>query len=324
MKTPCPSLIERVAIRSREYRDEADYERIRHLLIESYTLTDRQFNWQLDRLETMRFAGHAQEELSGARLWPREIRLWEAEGGKLVGAVLNEGPGDFYLQVHPHYRHIEDEMLGWLEGDARLGLPAEAAAGVVRVYAGAGDAVRAALLVRRGYSDLGAVEAFRTRSLSVPLPIAPLANGYTIRTVRLDDDTEMARLADTMSRTFDRTRWAAETARLTARAATYRQNLDLVVEAADGTLAAFCTVWYDCVNRVGVFEPVGVHPNHRRRGLASAMMVEAMRRVKAVGGKKVHVNTGANMDANALYAALGFTDVDLVCQWRKDVTATPS
>ena len=48
----------------------------------------------------------------------------------------------------------------------------------------------------------------------------------------------------------------------------YRADLDCVVEAPDGSLVAYCLAWLDDANRVGELEPVGTHPDYRRRGLA--------------------------------------------------------
>ncbi|HWQ84470.1 MAG TPA: GNAT family N-acetyltransferase, partial [Anaerolineales bacterium] len=47
----------------------------------------------------------------------------------------------------------------------------------------------------------------------------------------------------------------------------YALDRDLVVEAPDGQFAAFCIFWLDAINRTGYFEPVGVHPDFRRKGL---------------------------------------------------------
>jgi GNAT superfamily N-acetyltransferase len=63
----------------------------------------------------------------------------------------------------------------------------------------------------------------------------------------------------------------------------YDQELDLVIVAPDGTLAAGCLCWLDARNQVGLFEPVGTRPAYRRRGLASALMAEGLRRLAARG-----------------------------------------
>jgi hypothetical protein len=44
----------------------------------------------------------------------------------------------------------------------------------------------------------------------------------------------------------------------------YRHDLDQVVEAPDGRLAAFALGWLDAANRVGELEPVGTDPRCAR------------------------------------------------------------
>jgi GNAT superfamily N-acetyltransferase len=63
----------------------------------------------------------------------------------------------------------------------------------------------------------------------------------------------------------------------------YRRDLDIVAVASGGELAAFCTVWFDDVTRTAVFEPVGTHPDHQKRGLGKAVMSEGLRRAQRLG-----------------------------------------
>ncbi|MGL4647849.1 MAG: GNAT family N-acetyltransferase, partial [Caldilineaceae bacterium] len=103
-------------------------------------------------------------------------------------------------------------------------------------------------------------------------------------------------------------------------APTYRRELDLVVEApgwpegapvgdegcaGSPCFAAFTIVWYDEIHRMGVFEPVGCRPEFQRRGLASAVIIEGMHLLKALGA--THCWIGANGDSPGAktYAALG-------------------
>ena len=60
----------------------------------------------------------------------------------------------------------------------------------------------------------------------------------------------------------------------------YRMDLDLVAVTGGGEFAACCTCWLDSENRVGEFEPVGCHPDFRRRGLTRAVMFEGLRRLR--------------------------------------------
>ena len=98
----------------------------------------------------------------------------------------------------------------------------------------------------------------------------------------------------------------------------YRRDLDLVVVAPDGDLAAFTTVWYDDVTRTGYFEPVGTSPDYQRKGLGKAIMTEGLRRLKRMGALYVTV-AGFSEAANALYASVMSSDFALYERWHKSL-----
>jgi predicted N-acetyltransferase YhbS len=75
-----------------------------------------------------------------------------------------------------------------------------------------------------------------------------------------------------------------------------------VVEDAAGAYVAYAGIWFDPINRVACVEPVATDPEHRRRGLASAAIVEGLRRARAEGATVAWV--GSDLP---VYASLGFT-----------------
>lgn len=153
----------------------------------------------------------------------------------------------------------------------------------------------------------------------MPIPDQQLPEGYAIRCFRPDDWDDLVELAAATNAAFKRGNFHQPGEIHTwVTAPSYRNDLDLVAIAPDGSIAAFCTMWYDERNGHGKLEPVGTHPDHQRRGLASAVMYEAMRRVKALGGKSVGVETGAAMAANHLYESVGLElfDYDDEC-WKE-------
>jgi ribosomal protein S18 acetylase RimI-like enzyme len=306
-----------MAIRSRPYRGEDDYHRVRTLLIESYSLSQRLHNWGLDRWDVFRFSGHARDEIAGTRPWERDVRLWEDNDGKLVGAVHPEETGDVWLEIHPAHRHLEAEMLTWAEEHHCASRPEGAKRWPLRTYVYDYDKKRRALLARCGYRNLGMAGHLRRRYMGGPLPPGPLPSGYAVRHVR-DDDKDWARCAEVENRAFNTEFHTADTIRVRLRAPTYRPDLDLVVVSPDGAFAAFCIVWLDEANRYGLFEPVGTHPAHRRRGLASAVMAEGLRRLEALGGSVAYVGVGTGSAANRLYESLGFTGRDEIYHWQKE------
>jgi ribosomal protein S18 acetylase RimI-like enzyme len=87
----------------------------------------------------------------------------------------------------------------------------------------------------------------------------------------------------------------------------YDPDLDVVAVAPSGRIGSFCIVWPDPVTKIGLFEPVGTHPDFQRRGLGKAVMLEALRRLKARGMTDARVCTLAdNIPGVKLYEAAGF------------------
>jgi GNAT superfamily N-acetyltransferase len=81
----------------------------------------------------------------------------------------------------------------------------------------------------------------------------------------------------------------------------YRADLDIYVKAPDGAYAAFCIAWWDASNQIACLEPVGTIPEYRRKGLARAAVLEAIRRVASLGAARIFVGSD-----QAFYLSIGF------------------
>lgn len=55
-------------------------------------------------------------------------------------------------------------------------------------------------------------------------------------------------------------------------------ELDLAVEAADGTVAGYSLCWFDPVTKVGLVDPVRVEGGYQHRGIARAMLAAGVDR----------------------------------------------
>ena len=85
----------------------------------------------------------------------------------------------------------------------------------------------------------------------------------------------------------------------------YDPALDLAVETADGVLAGYSLYWYDAATKVGLVEPVRVHDEFQRRGLAGAMLSAGIDRLVTRGAQRVKVSYETDA-AGALYQGVGF------------------
>ena len=95
-------------------------------------------------------------------------------------------------------------------------------------------------------------------------------------------------------------------------------DLDLVVVAPDASLAAYTIVWYDRINCSGLFEPVGVHADHRRKGLGSAVLYAGLQQLLSLGAQRAHVlSWGDDSEGARLYQHAGFVMIDRFRGWKK-------
>ena len=311
-----------MTIVSRGYDGDKDFDRVRQLLIESYTITHRIHIWWLERWEGFRFGGHAQDEITGERSWEANVRLWEVVGDyaaapKLVGVVNPEDGRDFFVHIHPSFRHIEEEMVEWAEQHHEASRPPDIDHWPLSTFLREHDVERAALLARRGYRNLGQCGYTRRRTLSAKIPDAPLPDGFVVRNICGADEADLVKRAAVANHAFNSTRSTLQTVRVLQEAPTYREDLDLVVVAPDGTFAAYCVIWFGEENRIGWYEPVGTHPAYRRLGLAKAMMCDGLWRLQALGAAEAYVGVGTGEAANRLYESAGFSDAIRDFHWQK-------
>jgi mycothiol synthase len=104
------------------------------------------------------------------------------------------------------------------------------------------------------------------------------------------------------------------------RSPVYDPNHDIVAVTPDGQIGAFCIVWMDPVNQVGLFEPVGTAPDFQRRGLGRAVMLEGLRRLQAAGMEQAILSTDEdNLAAIKFYESMGFQIVGQLGTYEKDV-----
>ncbi len=92
----------------------------------------------------------------------------------------------------------------------------------------------------------------------------------------------------------------------------YRLDLHVFVEAPDGELASSATIWFDDATKTAEFEPVGTHPDHRRKGLGRALQLHGMHQAKAAGAETMLVacqGSDANGAARDLYESVGFREI---------------
>ncbi len=140
------------------------------------------------------------------------------------------------------------------------------------------------------------------------MPTIQLPDGFTVHGVSdLDDGRLRAQVTySALKPNDDWDAYAAEYAQFIG-SAVYDGERDLFVRSPDGRGASACTIWFDEVNGIGLFEPFATHPDFQRQGLGKAVMAEGLRRMKAAGMRRAIVGFDPNnVAALALYTSMGF------------------
>jgi len=242
-----------------------------------------------------------------------DIQVWEDDRGVLGFAWYDpyyEGDTQGGVRSEPA---VERSMLEWMEQRARA-----AGCNFVDVRSFEDDEARHALLTARGYVRQSGGYAHMACALGGEHPAAPLPAGLSLRSVASRGDYARRNRIEGLA--LGRSDPYADAWVGLERDALYRVEHDFIVERADEFLA-FATVWPDDHNRVGLFEPVGCHPDHRRRGLATAVMVAGLRALERAGMTRAVVYPERdNTAAVALYGSCGFSLAATQCVYRRDLT----
>lgn len=237
--------------------------------------------------------------------WQPNIRLIRENGQLLAWTLLSMEDNAIDVYVKPELRgtDIERELFAWAAEQM------SAQGGVDAYWIAEDDFVRQDWLRENGFTVKEAYTVLLKRDLSDRLDLPAMPEGFALRTSRgTEEDARLRSVASyaafESSRAFDE--YIARTWKF-MQSPVYVPEHEILLDAPDGQVAAFCCIWTDELNKVGNFEPVGTHPNFQRRGLGRALLLDSLRRLKLAGMETATVCTGsANAPAIALYESVGF------------------
>lgn len=296
---------------SRPYSGETDLLEMRALLMEARARTGS--DWSHAHVGLLAWDFFMIE----CHLDPRRhIRLWLDETGTPAGyAMVGDEQLDWQILPEREWAGLEDEALAWgetLYADLRR---RDAARWGEPLVCGArqDDSRRIAFLEGQGWRYRGkSAEVNMIRSLAGPIAEGALPAGFAMRGLAgLYEAEERAAAEQDVWQSYTVGDVTGDQYAALMALPGYRQDLDVVAIAPDGTIAAYVNCWLDPVNGIGDLGPVGARPAYRRRGLTRAVLLEGMRRLQAAGMDRVCVSTGVtNTAARPLYESVGFRIVN--------------
>jgi ribosomal protein S18 acetylase RimI-like enzyme len=232
-------------------------------------------------------------------------RLW-MQGSECLAWGWHFPPASLEWAVHPRAPGLLDSVLDWFDEEATVEF-------ALTTSAREGDKAARLLLRKRGFVEDPQQAWMRLNHRTLgDIKKPQLPTGYRIRTVA-DYGGDITKRVAVHQRSWADlgTQVALDTYPGVMATWPYRSDLDFVLEADDGTPAAFALGWYDDANGLGEFEPLGTDPEYRQRGLGRALLLFGLKRFRDLGATAAVVGSRGDKDhplPSLLYESAGFRE----------------
>ncbi|TFG29499.1 GNAT family N-acetyltransferase [Candidatus Thorarchaeota archaeon] len=304
-----------MTIIKRSFHRHVDFDKVRKFLIDTYQITNTFHNWIPSMFENS-WRGPCGPPYKDAE--DEYVKIWEEEKTGIVAVTISKPCGEFRIFIHPEFRNFEETLVEALETQFKEMKKNDTKTKMYFIVE-AGDTLRERLLENCGYENKGVCEHNRILPHDYNVPQYTLPEDYTIRHVDIEKDFENYRAVQGSVFSHCGEFMTLEAAKIYSEADFYHSERDIVVVAPDGSFAAFATGRMDPISKLAEVEPVGVHPNHRRKGLGKAIVLECIRRLQKHGAIAIVILGAASTEeATRLYDSLGFSRTN-VHVWVKEV-----
>lgn len=243
------------------------------------------------------------------------IGLWE-EQGRVVGVATFDGDlGCAYCLALPGYETLKRDMLQHCEKHLTVD-------GVTEIIIGDSDCHFQQIAAELGYTATPSREADAIFYLDQTDTAYTLPEGYTLTTMA--ERYDLYQYGQVLWKGFNHEADGEGLFQMTAEkerafeAEMIRPNVDLSLKVAvvspEGDFVSYCGMWYDPAVGYGVIEPVATDPDHRRKGLGKAAVLEGIRRVGALGAKTALVGS-----SQQFYYSIGMRPYATASIWKKQL-----
>ena len=215
-------------------------------------------------------------------------RLWVDDRGHLAAfAFVLEPYNNLVFEVAPEAElEIENKIITW--GMKCATRPSDLGAeDSLDTSCREDDLRRVALLERQGFRQLDQNTLQMARRLDQPISPVRLPEGFTIRAIK--GEQEVDAIVVLHHSAFGTSNMSREERLAIMRAPEYDPALDLVAIAPDNRFAAYCTCSILAAEnkrsgmKIGHTDPVAVHPDFQRQGLARTLLLKGAQLLKDRG-----------------------------------------
>ncbi len=279
---------------------EQDHDALYDFLVELNSSDKRNINWNPARFEWMYEHNDFDKSLINS------IGLWVC-GERAVGAAIYDMYfGEAFCGALNEYSYLYPEIVEYTyknmcdDSGIAIAVCDE-------------DSEKKAALINAGFSPIKQHETVMKRSLNY-LPTVSLPEGFGI--TELDPAVQAYEFQWLLWQGFDHGNDKTEFEAQEKIIPQIRKNFDLRLSIAAvneaGEKVAYCCLWYDDRTDYAYIEPLCTVPEYRGKGIAKALLFEAMRRAGTLGAETAYVISDMEF-----YAKLGFEKFQRFSFYRK-------
>jgi len=240
-------------------------------------------------------------------------RLWFDANDRIVGFAFVDPYNNLRFEFDWQAAHpaAESEIVAWGLECIRRATRVSGESLTLDASCRDDDIERIALLERHGFVMQEMRSLRMVRSLDEPIPTPKAPAGFSIRHVKGEHEVEA--LVALHRAAFGADNMTVEERLAMMRVPEYDSELDLLALAPDGRFAAYCmcSISQEENERTGRNEgytdPVATHPDFQRRGLAQALLLTGLRKLKQRGVEAAVLGTSSeNVAMQRTAKAVGF------------------
>ncbi len=283
---------------------QKDFQKMLSFLVDDYSYKQDCYIWSATRL-----GGWVSSLASGyGHFFPSYMRdnaqLWFNSIEELVGFAISEtGTADFFVLVKRGHEFLYGEIIEWVKANWNN------KKGVLCTLAAENQHILMQSLEKAGFKKGDVAEVSRRYDLlHMDLSVPTLPEGIVIKDMLTSPNEYGIRLLrnNAFRGTNEVSDYDIARQRSSNENPFYFPNLDIYAQNQDNAIVAGCVGFVDYKNNYAEIEVVCTHSEYRRRGLAQAVIIECMRRLRDEDLKYVYIGGSSEVAIN-LYGKFEFT-----------------
>lgn len=272
---------------------EKDYINILDFFSELCTLKQTNISFSMTRFELWIYYNSAK----GNDFYSNNCFMW-IKDKKIAGLFISEeGINDFHIIVRPGHEKLENEIFNWMRSHWANKKDS------LWTQVNSNHKMKIELLTSNGFMKCEDVGYTRTYDLMNMKLEVKLPNGYYIKSA--NQQLNLKSRIYLIRNAFDYNDYSEEIYLKAQSLNTYRSDLDLSVFNQEGEHVSTCMAWVDEKNLTAEIETVGTHKNHLQKGLARAVITEALLRLRNKGYKTASIGSGKDLTTK-FYDSFGY------------------